>query len=289
MKIISDWKRPILTVVVNFYNNGREAARTLYSLSAKYQNVSETLYRVIAVDNNSEKPLDDKFVKSFGSNFSYLFYENKLPSPCRSVNYAVRKAKTKYVVVCIDGARILSPGVLKYMIQAIKLASNPFIYTIGMHIGQRPQNYLIEEGYNQEVEDQLLTTVNWKDNGYELFKISSKALSSKNGYFSPVNESNCFLMKRSDFIGLGGYDERFVSKGGGLVNLDFFNKVSSDDNFDHILILGEATFHQYHGGVATNVTIANHPWADMEKEYVSIKGGNYKSIYKSPIYLGKYQ
>jgi hypothetical protein len=286
MRIKSKIRKPVLTVVVNFFNNRREADRTLFSLSSAYQNVSEKLYRVIAVDNNSTEPLDNNFVKSFGSNFSYIFYKNEFPSPCKSINFAVKKAKTPFVVICIDGARILSPGILNYMIKGVKLAENPFIYTIGMHIGHKPQNYLIEEGYNQDVEDKLLETTNWKKNGYELFKISSKALSSPNGYFSPINESNCFLMRKEDFFSLGGYDEQFVSNGGGLVNLDFFNKVSEGDKFQHIMLLGEATFHQFHGGVATNVLMSEHPWEEMVKEYKRICHKEFIGIKKVQEFYG---
>lgn len=48
-----------ISIVVVFYNMRREARRTLYSMSAEYQkDVGETDYEVIAIDNNSEYPLD---------------------------------------------------------------------------------------------------------------------------------------------------------------------------------------------------------------------------------------
>lgn len=286
MKISFKMRRPIITVIVNFYNNRREAVRTLYSLTSKYQNVSELDYRVIAIDNNSSEPLDKDFVKSFGSNFQYIFFNNDLPSPCRAINYAVTLSKTPFVVICIDGARILSPGILRYMMKGVKLGQNPFIYTLGMHIGAKPQNYLLEEGYNQDIEDKLLETINWQEDGYELFKISSLALSSLNGFFSPISESNCYLIRKTDFIDLKGYDEQFSGKGGGLVNLDFFNRVQESEKFQNIMLLGEATFHQFHGGIATNVPMNKHPWAEMENEYKRIRHKNFNSISKTTEFYG---
>ena len=93
-------------------------------------------------------------------------------------------------------------------------------------------------------------------------------------------------MKRSDFLELGGFDERFTAPGGGLVNLDFFNRVHEDEKYTPIMLLGEATFHQFHGGVATNVTLDAHPWDAMAAEYEAIKKRGYSSNYRPPQYYG---
>lgn len=289
MKINFFKKKPLMTVVVNFYNNQREAKRTLYSLTHNYQNVSADLYQVLAIDNNSTEPLGEDFVKSFGPNFRYLFYKNDLPSPCKAINYGVKISKTPYVVICIDGARILSPGILKNMIYGIKLTQNPFIYTIGLHIGCKPQKYLIEEGYNQHVEDEIIKETNWEKNGYELFNISSIAPSSKNGYFSYINESNCFLLMAREFISVGGYDERFKSIGGGYSNIELFNRLNQIKRYQNIMLLGEATFHQFHGGVVTNASYKNRLplLREMEKEYKLFVGDKIINSKVKPMYIGK--
>lgn len=279
-------KKPIVTIIVIFYNNKREAKRTLFSLTSKYQKINCNKYQVLAVDNNSTDPLNKEYVESFGPNFKYLYYKNDTPSPCKAINYSVSISKTPYVVICIDGARILSPGILKFMLDAKEIGINPFIYTLGMHIGNKIQNILVEEGYNQTTEDILFEKVDWMKNGYLLFNISSVALSSKNGFFSNISESNCFLIKKNDFIETGGYNEKFISKGGGLVNLDFFNTISKSNKFQSIMLLGEATFHQFHNGIATNTPLKNHPWPDMEEEYYKITGKVFESFYKKPIYYG---
>jgi hypothetical protein len=175
---------------------------------------------------------------------------------------------------------------LKYTLLAFRLHESPFIYTLGMHLGAKLQNYSILEGYNQQIEDELLSTVDWKDNGYELFKISTLAASSKNGYFSPIAESNCFSMRKDNFLEIGGFDERFTSVGGGLVNLDIFNKAHEIPRLAPIMLLGEATFHQIHGGVATNVPMEQHPIIEMNKEYFDIRGKIFKSIARVPDYYG---
>lgn len=276
-----------LSVVINFYNMQREAQRTLYSLTNTYQkNIDADDYEVIVIDNGSTKKLDEKWVQGFGKNFRYIYYDAKTLSPCAALNYAVKQARSDKVMCCIDGARILSPGILKYTLSAFKLHEQPFIYTLGMHLGNKLQNHSIKDGYNQKVEDELLSTVDWKNNGYELFKISTLAASSKSGFFSSIVESNCFSMRKEDYLNIGGFDEEFTSAGGGLVNLDIFNKAHENPSLSPVFLLGEATFHQIHGGVATNVPIEQHPIGEMKKEYVNIKGREFKSFSRVPEYYG---
>ncbi len=275
-----------LTVIVNFYNMQREAKRTLFTLTEAYQNISSDLYDVIVIDNGSTKPLKKEFVESFGSNFFYLFYESKHPSPVEAINYCAKSVKSEFVMCLIDGARMLSPGILQYSFDAWKLADHPFVYTIGMHIGNQLQNILVEKGYDQEKEDKLISTIDWKSDGYTLFSISSVAASSKKGFYSFINESNCFSLRRMDFMEAGGYNEKFISPGAGLVNLDFFNKVNKKDTMTPVMLLGEASFHQFHGGVATNVPRKDHPFAKMQEEYYAIYGEQYEPYKRKPLYFG---
>lgn len=276
-----------LSVVVIFFNMRRESQRTLYSLSREYQkNMSNISYEVIAIDSGSTEPLDEKLVKSFGNNFRYVYFDTSVPSPCKALNYGAQVARGKWITVCVDGARILSPGILYYSTIASRIYNNPFIYTLSMHIGSKPQNYLAEENYSQQDEDILMNSVNWKQDGYSLFDISSVALSSGNGYFSKLNESNCITLPRSAYQQVGGFDERFKSAGGGLTNLDFFNRLNESNDMNPVMLLGEGTFHQFHGGTATNVPIKDHPWKKMEEEYNLIAGKPYYPYHRKPVYFG---
>jgi len=278
---------PRLSVVVNFYNMRREAARTLHTLSCAYQrDVCASDYEVIAVDNGSTEPLRKDDVEAHGPNFRLLQVPPGAPSPCAAINRAVASSRGEFVMVCIDGARMLSPGILRQSLIALGIYPNVFAYTLGMHLGSRPQNELIEDGYCQEVEDRLLESVDWRADGYRLFSISSVAYSSRKGYLSDLSESNCFALRRSDYDALGGFDERFSSAGGGLVNLDFFNRANELEHVRPIMLLGEATFHQFHGGVATNVRRAEHPWDRMAAEYAAIRGRPFASVRKAAEYFG---
>ena len=279
--------KPRITVVVVFHNMRREARRTLYSLTDRYQrDVAANDYEVVAIDSASDEPLDPAWVSGLGQNFRYIRWDTSSQSPCGALNHGVECANAPLVMCLIDGARILSPGVMQYVLRASTLDEHPFIYTLAMHLGDRPQYYLVEEGYNQQREDELLATIDWESNGYRLFDISCVAGSSGKGFFSPLRESNCFAMKKADYMALGGLDTRFESPGGGLANLDFFNMVHEAGTLRPIMLLGEATFHQFHGGVATNAPISRHPWNQMVEEYQAIKGRPYAFAYHQPEYFG---
>ncbi len=274
-----------LTIVINFHNMQREAKRTLFTLTSSYQEVSADLYDVIVIDNSSTQTLSSDFIQSFGSNFFYIYYNSKHPSPVEAINYTIDNIKSEFVMCIIDGARMLSPGILKNSLEAWKLSEHPFVYTLGMHIGDDIQNITMQNGYNQESEDKLLKTIEWQTDGYKLFDISSLAASSKDGYFSKINESNCFSLKKDDFFKVGGFNKEFKSSGGGLVNLDFFNKINQLESIEPTLLLGEATFHQFHGGVATNIPLEEHPFKKMNEEYKSIYGENYVEYWRVPNYF----
>jgi len=276
-----------LSIIVIFYNMRREAPRTLFSVSSDYQKGIEDIeYEVIAVDNSSVERLPENISATFGTNFSQMYMTSEHPSPCRTINKAVEKAKGEYVMVCIDGARILSPGIIHKSMSVANLYQHPFIYTIGMHLGAKLQNLSMLEGYNQEREDALLATVDWRNNGYELFNISSIAASCRKGFFSSVSESNCFVMRRDDYIAMNGFNEAFISPGGGFCNLDFFKRAHESPGMTAVNLLGEATFHQFHGGVATNVIPDRHPFQQMNEEYKSIYGEFCSQREYSPVYFG---
>ena len=266
----------------------REMQRTIYSLSPAYQRgVKGSEYEVIVVDNGSENPLKtDHWISRPGWRVRLFRRPPGDVSPCRAVNAGVDSARASHVCVMVDGARMLSPGVIAGMLQQIRISSNFFVFTLGWHLGTQPQNVSITQGYSKKSEDKMLRQTRWREDGYRLFEISCLAASSIGGWFSSINESNCFAISRAQFKAMGGFDERFVSPGGGLVNLDFFKQAVESAELELCVLLGEGSFHQIHGGVATNVTMDAHPGVAFAEEYQNIRGQAYRSPTYDPLYVG---
>jgi len=277
----------VLSIVVNFFNNRREARNTLHSLTAAYQHGADRLaYEVIAVDNGSSEALSETEVRAFGPQFRYRFVTNASVSPAAAINAACREALGEQLLVMIDGAHILTPGVLQLATKAFKAFPAPFIATVPFHLGPKHQYDSMLEGYNQQVEDAVLASLGWRDNGYRLFSASAAFADSSEGWFGLLFESGCFGLRKSDFLALGGLDEQFQSRGGGLVNLDFFRRALSRKDLEYIVLLGEGSFHQFHGGVATNTRSDQSPWVEFEKEYMRIRGKSFQRLPRAPVLLG---
>lgn len=280
--------KPTLSAIVIVHDMRREAPRTLFSLSPEYQReVKPDDYEVIVIENGSSAPLSRDEVERIAPNFRYHRHETISSSPVAAVNLGVSLARGELVAICVDGARILSPGTMHYILTAFRALQNPFVYTLGWHLGNEVQNLSIETGYDQQVEDRLLESVDWRADGYALFSVSALALSCREGWFSTVAESNCFALHKREFVRLGGFEESFQASGGGLVNLDFFARACAAPELTPVLLLGEGTFHQFHGGVATNVTMADHPWTKFHEEYVGVRGKPYAPPQFSPLFLGR--
>ncbi len=277
----------LLSIIVICHDMRREAPRTLHSLSRDYQQgIDDLNYEVLVVDNGSSNPLSERDVQAFGPEFRYSFFSTTSPSPVAAINAAVRESTGRHVVICIDGARILSPGMLRLISLGTRLSPRPVISSLAWHLGSKIQKEAMLEGYNQQVEDQLLASCDWESDGYQLFAISCLARSSGQGWFRPISESSCIAVSREMYDEMGGFDEAFMTPGGGFSSLDFYKRACELDSSDLITLLGEGTFHQFHGGAATNARPEVHPGKMFQEEYRCLRGMAYVRPQRSALYLG---
>jgi len=278
----------VISIIVNFYNNRREARNTLHSLSRAYQRDAETIeYEVVALDNGSGEPLDEAEVRAFGPEFRYRFVNTSSKSPAAAINAAAREAAGDKVMVLIDGAHIVSPGVLRLADDAFRLFPAPFIATPAFHLGPKRQNMSVLDGYDQQVEDELLARSGWTSNGYRLFLCARAFADGGNAWFGQMFESGCFALRKLDYLALGGLDERFALPGGGLLNLEFFQKAVENPDLEYVMLLGEGSFHQFHGGVSTNTPMEKHPFLAFHEEFERIRGKPLARNTRRPYCMGR--
>ena len=67
-----------------------------------------------------------------------------------------------------------------------------------------------------------------------------------------------------------------------------FKQAVESAKLEPCVLLGEGSFHQIHGGVATNVTIEAHPGVAFAEEYQNIRGYAYRSPSYEPFYAGRF-
>ncbi|MEM7581926.1 MAG: glycosyltransferase [Acidobacteriota bacterium] len=278
-----------LSIIVIIHEMHREAPRTLHSLSPDYQqNVGIDDYEVIVIDNGSKTRLGPEFIANVGGNVQYFHLAEASPSPAYAINLGVSMARGQHLGIMIDGARMLTPGVLHHTLLALEGFDRAVVATLAFHLGPNLQNLSQKQGYDAAAEDELLASIDWPADGYRLFDIAALAGSSEYGWFLPMAESSCLFMPRSLFEELGGFEERFSSPAGGFANLDFYYRACQLPNSQLVMLIGEGSFHQIHGGLMTNCSAEDgqQTWKRFDDEYQQIRGTRFSWPDRQPMLLG---
>jgi hypothetical protein len=129
----------------------------------------------------------------------------------------------------------------------------------------------------------LLEDLDWEADGYRLFEASTLAPSSGRGWFGALAESSALFLPRASWERLGGLDERFELPGGGFVNHDAFARACGEPDATLVVLLGEGTFHQFHGGASTSGRVDR---AEMAADYEAIRGRPYERPTIAPVLVG---
>jgi len=281
-----------LTVVVVFYNMRREAARTLRSLTRAYQQgVDDVGYEVIAIENGSDpdQKLGRDYVESFGPEFRYIdMGDEARPSPSHALNVGIKEGRGNNYALMIDGAHVLTPGVLRYGLKGLKTYAPAIVATQQWYVGPGQQGDAMSEGYDQAFEDRLFQRIGWPEFGYRLFDIGHFV--GGRDWLDGVWESNCMFVPRAQLEQVGGFDENFSMPGGGFANLDLYERLGSSPDVTVASIIGEGSFHQLHGGVTTNRAEADERTSTVfgyREHFAELRGRRFRGPGKPIHYVGR--
>ena len=284
-----DRSRPFISFVVVVHAMPEQARRTLHSLGVDYQRgVGREDYEVILVENNSARVLGESAAGDCNADVKYFLREETGSSPVPALNFGIQQARGTHIACMIDGARLLSPGVINYMMTGVQLAGRAVVAVPGYHLGHKLQQDAVADGYDELVEAGLMNTINWPEDGYRLFEIACFSGTCAGGYFKPIGESNCICVPRDLMLEVGGFEARFTETGGGQVNLDFYKRVVELKDTLLVVLPGEGSFHQFHGGVTTGRSPQRRQdiMAAHFAQYREIRGGPYEPPRKRAVYLG---
>ncbi len=280
-----------LSIIVIAYNMAREIPRTLASLSRHYQtNCTDLDYEILVVDNGSQPELQLGDTSSVGAPVKLIRPAQPLSSPAQAINDAVAASEGRLICLMIDGAHLLTPGVIDLALATDRAFKNPVTGVRYFFLGPDEQNISITQGYCQQREDELLQEIDWPNDGYGLFNIGTplRAGAQKITWFNRMFESNCLFMRRSLFDHIGGADEAFDLPGGGFLNLDLYKRACDSEGVTPVQLAGEGSFHQLHGGTTTNIPMEERMAKTQRyrEQYREIRGHEELVTKKDVHYLG---
>lgn len=281
---------PRLTIVLVVYKMDKQAEKTLFSLSPAYQrDVEESDYEVIVVENNSDEMLGEKRASEYMGNLRYFARDEKERTPVHAVNFGAAKARSTHLSIMIDGARMLTPGVIRNTLDVIALDPTAVVSVPSYHLGEKLQQIAINDGYDEATEAGLLAKIGWPENGYRLFEIGCFAGASQHGLFLPSSESNALTLSVKKWNAVGGLNPKFSDFGGGRANLDLFKRVLEYPGTPYFVLFGEGSFHQHHGGTTTGTKKSDRKalMAQIRKQDKKIRGDNSAPPQIQPILFGQ--
>ena len=280
---------PRISVLVIVYDMPGQAMNTLISLLPPYQqNIDPDLYEIIVVENRSAHTLDPAAVAALGPNIRYILRDEPGRSPAAALNAAIAAARGDFLCLMIDGARMVTPGVLNTAAMAINITPDALIVVPGYHLGTTHQHLQDNSEANKAAEQKMLRDIDWQNNGYQLFGIGHQSGANPNGSLYPFIESNCLFVHRRHLAAIGNADESFQLAGGGALNLYLFRRLCLLPETVLFSLPGEGSFHQMHGGVTTAPNSEREAFVTQMKDQLRERlGEDFRAPLVAPILLGR--
>jgi hypothetical protein len=237
------------------------------------------------VENESGNNLDPAEVRALGGNFHYQLRQETGVSPAPAINAALARCKGRYAGLLIDGARMLTPRVIKYALQALPIPG-AVVAVPGYYLSTQGK----EEGDPVEIlshERQLLAESGWREDGYQLFRHACFSNGNRWGYMEPLMDCNALFCARKQLLGLGGADERFNLQGGGALNLHLYRQLATAPGTELFMLAGEGNFHQFHGGTSTTAGAERDALvATFKRQLDELWPGGFKGVRREPALFG---
>ena len=264
-----------LSVVVVVYDMPHAAPRALRTLAPGYQrDLREDEYEVIVIDNGSRQPLPADVISAAAANVRVLSLARPQPSPAAAANLGLSLARGRVVGLVLDGARLATPRLLSLGVRAAESHPRAVVTTMGWLLGHTAPTQFAsaDDAAAADCTDAILRAIEWPTDPDRLLEVAR--LDGSMGWFGLGFESSALFLPRPLWDELGGLDERFDEPGGGFVALDLYARALALPGCEPMLLLGEATIHQPHGGAATDRPADDHVHRFMQwrDHYIALRG-----------------
>ena len=165
---------------------------------------------------------------------------------------------------------------------------NALVVVPGYHLGEQEQHEVTCADTAFAAERHLLASVDWRNDGYELFRVATFSGANRHGYLHPIMECNCVFASARNFKRIGYANPEFTMPGGGSINLHMYRSLGMLGDTRVYVLPGEGSFHQYHGGVTTSAY--EDRTAEIQRHRIQLHSywpGGFHSLRREPTLLGK--
>lgn len=260
-----------ILIVIGSYNMRKQVARTIISLSPKYQITSNSHITISLIDNASDEQIEDLCCQTLAPwNFECIRNESKTIPIHYAINSRINQSNEDIVGVMIDGARLCSSRIIEHAEWIIRNDPYSVVSIPNYQLGECMQmrnNTATSDEFNVK----LLGSINWPHSTTrDLINISF--LEPHAGIKTPLFESNCLFFSRKLWEIVHGFDMKFTRMDGGFASADLFSRLVNNDLSKLFILRNEGTFHQYHQGSTTDkaentaVEIKH-----MTREYIQVR------------------
>lgn len=234
----------LLSVVVMLDGISRQAENTLHTLSPAYQkNVAPSDYDVVVVERPSRDVLGAEAVRALLPAARYLLAAEG-ESLGATLSLGIHASRAPLVGLLFDGATMVTPRLVEHALLSARVFEKPIAAVPGYQLGKEPQHLHATTGYDERAEIALLSTVEWRRDGHDLFEIACRDPAFQLGFLGPFTELGCVFARRES-IEPSLLREAPLDTVGAL-SMYVFGHLCLLPETKLAVLAGEGTFHQFH-------------------------------------------
>lgn len=271
-----------LSVVLPLRAASRQAANTLSSLSAPYQDTPPGSIEIVLVEARSPDMLGEERARRHGENVRYFEVDDGPGARTRSVSLGLLESRAASVGLFMDAAHLVTPRALDTALRALALDDAALVVLPEYRFdGAR-----VPEAGRVETEQAFLENRNWRKDPYGLFSIARFGPANPNGCLSPLLGAVGLFAPKRLFAALGALDDRLDLPGAAALKLSLYTELARLPKTRLVVLPGEGAFRQHHPELDTPAVADEE--ANMEKLLFSavFRIPGFKAVHREPLAFG---
>lgn len=268
-----------ISVIIPTHNHSWELDKTLFSLEKQY-GMNHDEYQIIIINTNPKDKETEEVAKKYYKDFRNIRLINSLDKRAKTIRnatYGMNLGVRQYAVgpillLCVDSARVPTPGVLRKTRNYFAMFGNDIVTTTTPYHFYK---HYSDPNFTPEECRRVFLKTRWDRDIYHLFNYAAHTNISRSGIH---NESTWMGVHIRNYFKVGGHNET-VYDGWSDYNLDLWRRLTRPEPEGGIQIPGKTNNHWGKIGLGLEVHILegeadfhlHHNLADAERDFSELK------------------